>query len=93
MTLILLILIGALVGVFRTKSRYEGEQKPEEMSVEAKIELIFKGEMEMDIEVSKELGKRANKVTNEARLLFGLKELVWSDNMHRIAYNRCYEVA
>ena len=60
---------------------------------------ILSGEQEMTLEISEKWGQKAHAVTNQVRKTKEegsngrLEELVWSDNLHAIAYQRCDEVA
>ena len=50
----------------------------------------------MTSEISEKWGQKAHLVTNQARVERsgnGLEELVWSKQLHTIAYQRCDEVA
>jgi len=46
----------------------------------------------MTLEISTWWGKQAHKEANEVRSSRGLKLLVWSNQMHTVAYQRCIEV-
>ena len=92
--LLVAIVVATVTAFMVSNENYLSSRKESPKADKNKVIEILVGELEMDISFSKQVGKLALEAANKMRTENGIEnELEWSKELHKIAYQRNFEVA